>query len=147
MVVATIALQIIATSLRWASLSPSMYRCVVWIDRWPANSCTSRSEPPALCTIRAARVTNVRRPECDEQPFRPMFLNARLNHTTISDAVAYDYMERHGRAAWRDIDQKLGQGVSCPKLKSYWHFYGCRYEKASRTCAEPEHWHLSAAEP
>ena len=25
--------QIIATSLRWASLSPSMYRCVVWIDR------------------------------------------------------------------------------------------------------------------
>jgi hypothetical protein len=25
--------QIIATSLRWASVSPSMYRCVVWIDR------------------------------------------------------------------------------------------------------------------
>jgi hypothetical protein len=25
--------QIIATSLRWASLSPSMYRWVVWIDR------------------------------------------------------------------------------------------------------------------
>jgi hypothetical protein len=64
--------QIIATSLRWASLSPSMYRCVVWIDRWPASSCTSRREPPALCTIRAARVTNVRRPECDEQPLRPM---------------------------------------------------------------------------
>ena len=41
--------------------------------------------------------------------------------------------------AWRDIDQKLGRGVSCPKLKSYWHFHGCRYEKASRTCAEPEH--------
>ena len=43
------------------------------------------------------------------------------------------------RATWRDIDQKLGRGVSCPKLKSYWHFYGCRYEKASRTCTEPEH--------
>ena len=25
--------QIIDTSLRWASLSPSMYRWVVWIDR------------------------------------------------------------------------------------------------------------------
>src|SRR6266436_2048793 len=50
-----------------------MYRCVVWMDRWPASSCTSRNEPPALCTTRAARVTNVRRPECDEQPFRPMF--------------------------------------------------------------------------
>src|SRR6266850_6595874 len=45
-----------------------MYRCVVWIDRWPASSCTSRSDPPALWTTRAARVINVRRPECDEQP-------------------------------------------------------------------------------
>ena len=26
----------------------TMYRCVVWIDRWPASSCTSRNEPPAL---------------------------------------------------------------------------------------------------
>jgi hypothetical protein len=67
------------------------------------------------------------------------WLMAALSYQGIADAVAYDYMERHGRAAWRDIDQKLGRGVSCPKLKSYWHFYGCRYEKASRTCAEPEH--------
>src|SRR3984893_6369655 len=38
--------------------------------------------------MRAARVTNVRRPECDEQPLRPMFLNARLNHTTmLSDLI------------------------------------------------------------
>ena len=64
---------------------------------------------------------------------------AALSYQGIADAVAYDYMERHGRAAWRDIDQKLGRGASCPKLKSYWHFHGCRYEKASRTCAEPEH--------
>jgi hypothetical protein len=27
-------------------------------------------------------------------------------------------MARHGRATWRDIEQKLGQVVSCPKLKS-----------------------------
>jgi hypothetical protein len=39
--------QINETSLRWASVSPSMYRCVVSIDRWPASSCTSRNEPPA----------------------------------------------------------------------------------------------------
>jgi hypothetical protein len=67
------------------------------------------------------------------------WLMAALSYQGIADAVAYDYMERHGRAAWRDIDQKLGQGVSCPKLKSYWHFHGCRYEKAIRTCAEPDH--------
>jgi hypothetical protein len=67
------------------------------------------------------------------------WLMAALSYQGIADAVAYDYMKRHGRAAWHDIDQKLGQGVSCPKLKSYWHFHGCRYEKASRTCTEPEH--------
>src|ERR1700720_409098 len=67
------------------------------------------------------------------------WLMAALSYQGIADAVAYDYMEWHGRAAWRDIEQKLGQGVSCPKLKSYWHFHGCRYEKGSRTCAEPEH--------
>jgi hypothetical protein len=67
------------------------------------------------------------------------WLMAALSYQGISDQVAYEYMERHGRAEWRDIDQKLGRGVSCPKLKSYWHFHGCRYEKVSRTCAEPEH--------
>src|SRR5271166_2048727 len=67
------------------------------------------------------------------------WLMAALSYQGIADAVAYDYMEKHGRAEWRDIDQKLRQGVRCPKLKSYGHFHGCRYEKASRTCAEPEH--------
>jgi hypothetical protein len=67
------------------------------------------------------------------------WLLAALSYQGISDQVAYDYMEKHGRAAWRDIDQKLDRGVSCRKLKSYWHFHGCRYEKASATCAEPDH--------
>jgi hypothetical protein len=67
------------------------------------------------------------------------WLMAALSYQGISDQVAYDYMERHGRAAWRDIKRNLDQGASCPKLKSYWHFHGCRYEKASRTCAEPDH--------
>jgi hypothetical protein len=67
------------------------------------------------------------------------WLMAALSYQGIADAVAYDYMEQHGRAAWRDIDQKLGQGASCPKLKSYWHFHGSRYEKASRACTEPDH--------
>src|SRR6266481_9028921 len=57
------------------------------------------------------------------------WLLAALSYQGISDQVAHDYMEKHGRAAWHDIDQKLRRGVSCPKLKSYWHFHGCRYEK------------------
>jgi hypothetical protein len=71
----------------------------------------------------------------------PVFdwLMAALSYQGISDQVAYEYMEKHGRATWRDIEQKLAQGVACPKLESYWHFHGCRYDKVSRTCAEPEH--------
>jgi hypothetical protein len=67
------------------------------------------------------------------------WLMAGLSYQGISNQVAHDYMERHGRATWRDIDQKLGRGASCPKLKSYWHFHDCRYDKVSRTCTEPEH--------
>jgi hypothetical protein len=67
------------------------------------------------------------------------WLLAALSYQGISDQAAYTYMKKHGRATWRDIDQKLGQPVSCPKLKSYWHFHGCRFEKISRTCAEPDH--------
>ena len=26
-----------------------------------------------------------------------------------------------------------------PEAQSYWHFHGCRYDKGSRTCAEPDH--------
>jgi hypothetical protein len=67
------------------------------------------------------------------------WLLAALSYQGISDQVAYEYMEKHGRAEWCDIEQKLGRGVSCPKLKSYWHFHGCRYKKISATCAEPNH--------
>ena len=71
----------------------------------------------------------------------PLFdwLMAALSYQGISDRVAYDYMERHGRAQWRDIEQKLSAGTTCPKLQSYWHFHSCRYDKLSRTCAEPDH--------
>ncbi len=69
------------------------------------------------------------------------WLMAALSYQGISDRVAFDYMEAHGRARWHDINAKLGHGATCPKLASYWHFHGCRYDKSSRTCAEPDHIH------
>jgi hypothetical protein len=71
----------------------------------------------------------------------PVFdwLMAAVSYQGISDQVAYGYMEKHGRATWRQIKQGLDRGASCPKLKSYWHFHDCRYDKISRTCAEPDH--------
>ena len=71
----------------------------------------------------------------------PLFdwLMSALSYQGISDRVAYDYMEQHGRARWPDIEQKFSPGTTCPKLQSYWHYHGCRYDKLSRTCAEPDH--------
>jgi hypothetical protein len=67
------------------------------------------------------------------------WLMAALSYQGISNQVAADYMERHGRAQWADIDVKVAASPTCPKLASYWHFHGCRYDKISRTCSEPDH--------
>src|SRR5258705_4825446 len=67
------------------------------------------------------------------------WLIAALSYQGISDQIAYDYMEEHGYVRWDDINQKLAHGATCPKLKSYWHFHGCRYAKLSGTCADPDH--------
>jgi hypothetical protein len=37
---------------------------------------------------------------------------AALSYQGISDQVAHDYMAKHGRVAWADIDQKLGRGAA-----------------------------------
>ena len=76
---------------------------------------------------------------CRDTPALFDWLISALSYQGISDRVAYEYMERHGYVTWGDLKQKLGQGVTCPKLESYWHFHGCRYDKISRTCAEPDH--------
>jgi hypothetical protein len=67
------------------------------------------------------------------------WLAATLSFQVVSDRVAHDYMARHGPATWNDIARNLTTAPACPKLKSYWHFYDCRYHKGSGTCAEPEH--------
>src|SRR5689334_17609484 len=46
------------------------------------------------------------------------WLVASLSYQGISNQVAAEYMERHGSATWADIDQMMGQGITCQKLKS-----------------------------
>jgi hypothetical protein len=67
------------------------------------------------------------------------WLIAALSYQGISDQIASAYMEQHGYVQWEDINLKLALGISCSKLKSYWHFQGCHYTKLRRTCAEPNH--------
>ena len=103
--------------------------------------CGLAGSPTLIDEIRAELRAEKVRAAIRNRDTGPVFdwLMAGLSYQGISNQVAYDYMERHGRAAWHDIEQKLGRGASCPKLKSYWHFHDCRYDKVSRTCAEPDH--------
>jgi hypothetical protein len=67
------------------------------------------------------------------------WLAAAFSYQGISDRVATDYMAQHGRPRWAHIDAEIAAGPACPKLKDYWHFYNCRYDKGSCSCAEPDH--------
>jgi hypothetical protein len=67
------------------------------------------------------------------------WLVTSLSYQGIADQVAFDYMERHGRATWHVIERDLRRRPSCPKLRSYWHFHGCQYNKTRYACAEPDH--------
>jgi hypothetical protein len=71
----------------------------------------------------------------------PIFdwLLATFSYQGISDEVARGYMERHGKANWSSLDAGLETAPSCPKLRGYWAYEGCRYDKGSSTCSEPEH--------
>ncbi len=62
-----------------------------------------------------------------------------ISYQGIADRVAYSYLQAHGSVTWHQISQALEKRPSCPKLSSYWAFNGCRYDKTSHTCAEPDH--------
>jgi hypothetical protein len=74
----------------------------------------------------------------DTPPIFDWLLNA-FSYQGISDRVAREYMEKHGTASWSDIQASLRNKPSCPKLRNYWSFDRCRYDKTSFTCSEPEH--------
>jgi hypothetical protein len=57
----------------------------------------------------------------------------------VSDQAARSYMEKHGSASWAIMEASLQACPSCPKLQTYWDYEGCRYDKGSFTCAEPDH--------
>ena len=57
----------------------------------------------------------------------------------ISDRVARSYMEKHGTASWSAMEASLKTLPSCQKLHAFWDYQGCKYDKGSFTCAEPDH--------
>jgi hypothetical protein len=62
-----------------------------------------------------------------------------FSYQGISDRVARGYIRKHGNVVWSDIAGALSANPPCPLLQTYWHFDGCRYDKGSFTCSEPDH--------
>jgi hypothetical protein len=71
----------------------------------------------------------------------PVFdwLLTAFSYQGISDRVARSYIEKHGTASWSEIQATLRLPPSCGKLRNYWTYEGCRYDKGSFTCSEPDH--------
>ena len=55
----------------------------------------------------------------------------------ISDRAAWTFMENHDQPSWRELQKATSRPPACPKLRGYWTFCSCGYQKAARTCAEP----------
>jgi hypothetical protein len=49
----------------------------------------------------------------------------------IADAIAADYMDKHGALTWSAVAADLDDCPACPKLQSYWQFHDCGYRKGS----------------
>jgi hypothetical protein len=62
-----------------------------------------------------------------------------VSYQGVSDRIAYGYIEHHGRVRWYNIAKAMADEPSCPKLRCYWAFEGCGYQKTSGWCANPEH--------
>jgi hypothetical protein len=66
-------------------------------------------------------------------------LTVAFSFQGISNEVASSYMRRHGRATWRAVRKSLAEQPTCSKLKTYWHFHDCRFERTKFICAAPDH--------
>src|SRR5450759_2568362 len=58
---------------------------------------------------------------------------------STADQVARGYIRKHGSVTWSDIAASFDAAPPCPLLQTYWHFDGCRYDKGSFSCSEPDH--------
>jgi hypothetical protein len=75
---------------------------------------------------------------CRDTPAIFDWLLTAFSYQGVSDQVARTYMEQNGRATWSSLVRAFETEPTCPRLRSYWHYEGCRYDKGSFSCANPE---------
>lgn len=105
------------------------------------QTCRASPDPTYLKRMRASLTRQGIRAAVAEHDTSALFdwLIEVASYQGISDAIAWAYMEQHGRVTWAEIDAAFARRPSCPKLASFEAFSGCNYRKAARTCARPDH--------
>jgi hypothetical protein len=59
-----------------------------------------------------------------------------ISHQGIADRIARDYLDRHGRVQWADVEEGLRRPDPCPKLATYWTLR-LRLPQIGTSCAVP----------
>src|SRR4051812_45236503 len=105
------------------------------------QTCCASPDPTYLKRMRASLTRQGIRAAVAQHDTPALFdwLIEVASYQDISDSIAWAYMEEHGRITWADLHTAYERGPSSPKLVSFEAFSGCRYRKAGRTCAQPEH--------
>jgi hypothetical protein len=75
---------------------------------------------------------------CRDTPRIFNWLLTTFSYQGISDQVARNYIRQNGNASWAQIAEALKGDPPCPLLHSHWEFDGCRFDKTSFTCSEPD---------
>ncbi|MBI3699184.1 MAG: hypothetical protein HY242_01885 [Afipia sp.] len=61
-----------------------------------------------------------------------------FNFQGVSDSAARSYLAKHGLISWDSAASAVRKPNLCPKLKSFWRFADCHFDKTHFTCAKPE---------
>ncbi|WP_298261666.1 hypothetical protein [Bradyrhizobium sp.] len=61
-----------------------------------------------------------------------------FNFQGISDQAAWEYMRKHGTASWSQVEASITDFPPCSKLRSFWSYADCGYEKTRHTCTVPD---------
>ncbi|MER8895942.1 hypothetical protein [Mesorhizobium sp. M0676] len=61
-----------------------------------------------------------------------------FSYQGIRDSHARAYIAKHGNAEWHGIAGSLASQPLCPKLEDFDSYRGCRYRKATVSCANPD---------
>ncbi len=99
--------------------------------------CDIAHATPELVDLRGTKSNSIRRAIIRrDTPALYNWLMRTFSYQGISDRAVDHYISQHGNAHYEEIGDRLLQ-AECDKLKGFWSFNGCGYEKLGHKCSCP----------